>query len=41
VRLAAGVGVRLGPHFYTSDEDVETVLAAMKDVVDGLRAGAR
>ncbi len=36
-----GVGVRLGPHFYTSDEDVETVLATMKDVVDGMRAGAR
>ncbi len=34
-----GVGVRLGPHFYTSDDDVEAALAAMKDIVDRMRAG--
>lgn len=32
-----GVGIRLGPHFYTSDDDVERGLSEMKDVVDGLR----
>jgi kynureninase len=30
-------GVRLGPHFYTSDDDVERGLAEMKSIVDGLR----
>ncbi|MEP7028635.1 MAG: aminotransferase class V-fold PLP-dependent enzyme [Candidatus Eisenbacteria bacterium] len=31
-----GVGVRFGPHFYNSDDDVERGLAELKDVVDGL-----
>jgi kynureninase len=32
-----GVGIRLGPHFYTSDDDVERGLAEMKDIVDEFR----
>ncbi len=35
-----GVGVRLGPHFYTSDEDVERGLAELEDVVEGDVGGA-
>jgi kynureninase len=31
-----GVGVRFGPHFYNSDEDVERGLAELKDIVDHL-----
>ncbi len=34
-----GVGVRLGPHFYTSDEGVEVALLGVKEIVDGMRAG--
>ena len=34
-----GVGVRLGPHFYTSDDDVERALAEMKSIVAAMRAG--
>ena len=34
-----GVGVRVGPHFYTSDDDVEAALSAMKEIVDRMRAG--
>ena len=34
-----GVGLRLGPHFYTSDDDVERALAETKAIVDGIRAG--
>lgn len=29
-----GAGVRMGPHFYTSDQDVERALGEMKDIVD-------
>jgi kynureninase len=36
-----GVGVRLGPHFYTSDEDVAVALAELKSIVDAMRAGVR
>jgi len=32
-----GVGVRLGPHFYNNDDDVERALGEMKDIVDGMR----
>lgn len=32
-----GVGIRLGPHFYNSDDDVERGLSELKSVVDGLR----
>ncbi len=32
-----GVGVRFGPHFYNTMDDVERGLAEMKDIVDGLR----
>ena len=32
-----GVGVRFGPHFYNSDEDIERGLAELKDVVGGRR----
>lgn len=34
-----GVGIRLGPHFYTSDGDVARGLAEIKDIVDGIRRG--
>lgn len=32
-----GVGLRLGPHFYNTDEDIERGLAEIKSIVDGLR----
>ncbi|MEO6462679.1 MAG: aminotransferase class V-fold PLP-dependent enzyme [Candidatus Eisenbacteria bacterium] len=32
-----GVGIRFGPHFYNTDEDVERGLAETKSIVDGLR----
>jgi kynureninase len=32
-----GVGLRLGPHFYNTDEDIERGLTEIKSIVDGLR----
>ncbi len=32
-----GVGIRFGPHFYNTDEDVERGLGELKSVVDGMR----
>jgi kynureninase len=30
-----GAGIRLGPHFYTSRDDVEHALAEIKSIVGG------
>jgi kynureninase len=30
-----GAGVRISPHFYTTDEEVELIIAAMKKIRDG------
>lgn len=33
-----GVGIRFGPHFYNTDDDVERGLAETRSIVDGLRS---
>jgi kynureninase len=35
-----GAGVRLGPHFYTSDDDVERALAEIEDILESDVGGA-
>ncbi len=34
VDFRPGAGVRIGPHFFTTDEEVEAVVAEIKSILD-------